>query len=58
MFDTEAGDEMWLRKLHSHGFSTDDIECIVESVRACSNRSVDGEGNITPQLMERDMIYH
>ena len=48
VFDTEAVDEAWLRKLNHHGFSQEDISSIVESVRACSNWKVDNQGIIAP----------
>ena len=48
VFDTEAGDEAWFRKLSNHGFSQADISSIVESVRACSNWKVDNQGIIVP----------
>jgi hypothetical protein len=46
VFDTEAGDEAWLHKLRSHGFSQDDIDSIISSVKACSNWQVDNQGLI------------
>ena len=49
VFDTEAADEAWLHKLTSHGFSQDDIDNIISSVKACSNWQVDNHGLIVPQ---------
>ena len=54
VFDTEAGDEAWLHKLKSHGFTQDDIDSTIRSVKACSNWRVDNQGLIvTPEEGEQ-----